>query len=563
MNLDLISFKHLYLVFYLVGFTAAFAIIYFNFLKRRKDIAFHSLITAAVFLAFVIGSKLIGILESLIFPETYGTSGLQMALGGVVLSFLVIHLIRLTSGVSEGFMFSVGLGILVGLAIQKPGCLFGGCCYGDLARAPFDFFALNGEARHPLQLYEFLLYTLSVVAFIKIKTHRLSSKYYLAIFLYGVIQFTAEFLKAPDAVLAFGQQWYGIRIIQWIYIAVSAATFFMYYKNERRNAEWSIRCNIFSSIFMLTIISTVFLLIHPYLFSIEIYAINLVLLPAVLLTASRAIKPIIPLRRQISYLGLLSLPLLLMSQTVITEEDKKAQEVFHTIRIGYSGGKFNSRVIHDRNPDDCEFQAQDFKQKYNLISIGYGVTKKRVDHDFSFGLNFTYGNSEETRDSVISAAHTIASFNPYIFGESEWVGGGLGLHIGSNSYTLPKRIFNKDGYPKISLGNSNIWPQAHLRLFPKHILAIEYNFSNRFPSPFTGYMHDIAIGSGFGQRNDLFIKLGGVFGSTGGGYVSAFAPIKRRYIIEPLIGFGGLKGTYMIGAHYRFRNRESVVKWKM
>ena len=52
-----------YLIFYLFGFSIAFLIVFYQCIKNRKDLLFLCSITAAIFLAFVFGCKLMTVLE--------------------------------------------------------------------------------------------------------------------------------------------------------------------------------------------------------------------------------------------------------------------------------------------------------------------------------------------------------------------------------------------------------------------------------------------------------------------------------------------------------------------
>lgn len=96
-NIPLNGEVNYYLLFYLFSFSIAFLIIFTKCLKNRKELQFLSVITAAIFLAFVFGCKLVTFIEEILIsnPPQHGLYQVtQIGLGGVALSFLLVVLLR-------------------------------------------------------------------------------------------------------------------------------------------------------------------------------------------------------------------------------------------------------------------------------------------------------------------------------------------------------------------------------------------------------------------------------------------------------------------------------------
>lgn len=567
-SIPLNSEVNYYLLFYLVSFSAGFLIILYHSLKFRERLPLLFTVTAAMFLACVFGCKLMVVLENYVMASN-GQAGLlqptQMALGGATLAFLVMIVLNKVLRLPGEYLYGIGLAALVGLLVQKPGCFFGGCCKGMEATNFFGFAYADGILRHPLQLYEMVFYALAIFTLIKIKVRNIGSKYFLSLVLFCVVQFFAEFIKDPNDTLAFAQKVIGLKLIQLIYFFLSILFLSFYYLSERRKKTEPFsqpKNYALLNSTLLIIVVFVFYIIHPFLFRIEIYAVNIAFLPALFLSMIQHFNYFtLPHYRWASLL-LLILPLFLMSQTL--PEGTGVQKVYKTLGVGYNGGSFVNLITNDTNLDDCvSGNSREFGQKYHVMSFGYSITQNRENSQLSYGINASFGKIEETNlDTEEITDNAIISLNPYFQADYSWFGIGAGAHLGSNYYALAKSKQKESGYPETGLGSFPIYPQVHIRVGPKRFFTLEYNFANHFPAALPAFTHEMAFGSGFGAHNGLYIKYGTVFGSQAqsssyGGYISGYIPIDNKIVVEPLIGLGSLSNVYMLGVSYRFGHKET------
>ncbi len=558
---NLPSTINIYLIFYLAGFTASYLVLFYYFIRIPDSRARLAVVTCLIFLSFIIGCKLTGYWEQLFVVDasTVVHHGKQVALGGVFLSLLTVFLVNLLVKLPEKFYSSLGYALMLGLIIQKPGCLLAGCCRG-IETGLWGISYGEDIFRHPLQLYECLAYSLALFIYTRLPAKHKLSKFFIAVFLFCIVQFLAEFVRDPNYILVFHQKLLTISLLQWIYLGLGSAMLISFFKKGFTNIHLPEHANpLLLNMLILLIVTSVFYVFHQQLYRSEIYAINLSLIPAIGLFVQEVFIQITQTKFKWVSLGFLLLPLLLMSQTVMPEKEKK--ETLKTFRIGYGGGNFNNEIKYDSDPDDCAgvINSTDFQQKFSVITIGYLTTKIDGKAHVEFGIDATIGTIEETNLSNNEVnRYSMYSINPKVSYDGRWMGVGFGLHIGKQYYATPKTVFIRTGIPDEGLSNFPFLPSAYLRIGPKKYMFMEYNFANHFPSPLPAYTHELTLGSGFGFSNGLFLKGGVLFGSqsygTPGFYLSGYIPIEERFVFEPRLGLGKMSGVFSIGTSYRIGN---------
>lgn len=567
-SISLSSGVDYYLIFYLSSFIASFSISSYCILKSKKNLPLLYTLLAAISLFFVFGCKILPVVETQLLGGAEHSGHIynaQIALGGIILCFMLIVLLMRFLKIPEFFLKASGLGLLVGLGIQKFGCLLTGCCKGIEMTGQLGLAYGDGLLRHPLPLYEVAFYSVAIWIFFKLKSRKDSSKIFLAAILFCVIQFFSEFMRDPNDTLVFAQKIVGIKIVQWIYVLFGLLVLFFYFKNESikiANSKSYSNNYVLTNVIILLVVVSLFFLIHPFLFQLEIYAINIALIPALLLTMVQLFNHFTLPQYRWASLSFLILPVILMSQTF--PADTKTQQVYKTIGVGYHGGRFDNYIVNSTNPGSCSGNSYgtDFQQKYSIITIGYSSTKIREKSSFSYGINASAGILEEKNLTTNEVSdNVIGSVNPYFTADLKWLGVGFGLHLGNNFYALTEASKQGYGYPSTGLGKSIILPQAHFRVGPKRFLAIEYDYANHFPYALPAFTHEFAIGSGFSASNGLFFKYGVLFGSQSdyevGRYISGYIPIENKIVIEPLIGLGSMSNVYMLGVSYRLGHKET------
>ena len=110
---------------------------------------------------------------------------------------------------------------------------------------------------------------------------------------------------------------------------------------------------------------------------------------------------------------------------------------------------------------------------------------------------------------ILKTPNFLFGVNPYIKYDLNWVGLGVGAHVG-NIRWVPQSPIDQI---KFNEGTrfSPIMPEVYFRVGRRDILDIRYTYWSDFPSPFPVLLHEFSIGSGFSFKTDFSLRLGGAF----------------------------------------------------
>ncbi|MGV3587489.1 MAG: prolipoprotein diacylglyceryl transferase family protein, partial [Adhaeribacter sp.] len=141
-----------YDLFYLLAFMVGYILLIWIGVKRQYNLASWLLVLAATRLLFILGTKLFSfsgqewqvLLNQHYLPATTG----KTLLGGLLLVslgyFAIKKLLRLKTETLDAFALVIPLSI----ALQRPGCLLAGCCYGNVTAVPWGVQYLPGTLPH-------------------------------------------------------------------------------------------------------------------------------------------------------------------------------------------------------------------------------------------------------------------------------------------------------------------------------------------------------------------------------------------------------------------------------
>jgi phosphatidylglycerol:prolipoprotein diacylglycerol transferase len=119
-----------------------------------------------------------------------------------------------------------GVGLPIGHAIGRLGCLAAGCCYGSHTDLPWGIALAGDPSRHPTQIYEALANALIAVAVARVGLARTrdgrwkpGSAFLLYVALYAVARFVVEIFRGDDR----GAFWLGLSPSQLVAVAALAS----------------------------------------------------------------------------------------------------------------------------------------------------------------------------------------------------------------------------------------------------------------------------------------------------------------------------------------------------
>jgi prolipoprotein diacylglyceryltransferase len=616
----------LFSIFYSVAFLTAILVLLYEGHRRKFPMIQWILIIAFSQILFIIGTKLFALsgeewhdmLENLRLIQ----SPKKELFGGMLLLGLGLWIGKSWMKFRPSIPDAFALAIPLALSFQKLGCFSAGCCFGKVCSAPWavqytvmtlphyhhfrEGLIQQGELWslpvHPVQLYE-LLGTLLVVALVLIfrkKWKREGSSFVFSISLYLLVRWLVEFFKDPLAHTSGGAMIGAMNVTQWGILVLLPVLLFLLVLRERKvrtvivpasNAGLSLPAVLS---FLAASVLVIFVL-SGWFSALEFWVIMSTFIAAAVMTMVYLFRNNIQFRYKMVYSGLLILPFFLMSQTLPQQMkdslDIKRSKVFS---FGMTGASFdNTHEIVTGEGCDRIGNRSYFNQKYFVAGAGLGLKNENLTWklETEYGLNLIVGNHAETflkYDSIGGASgpgsltlpdHNkalIFDVNPYFKFETRWFGGGGGLHIGKISYAWHMKEESGSLFPASGRKLISLFPMLYLRIGPQDIAFVEYHLADQFPSALPGYAQMIGIGSGFGKKKGLYVRIGSLIGNNilhpvfldfgfanriRGFYATGLFPLKENLSLEPflLIDTSELDSKtdlhFALALHYEWGNK--------
>lgn len=241
------------------------------------------------------------------------------------------------------------------------------------------------------------------------------------------------------------------------------------------------------------------------------------------------------------YLATLGLPFFLMAQTLpYYQNDSVYVKKYKSLKFGVANGNFeNSHNIGTGEGCSRVSQTEYFKQKYTVAAAALEFTEKQPDAntELTYGAKLMVGSHEETRLSDNRTKNTfLLGVTPYVAWETNWVGAGGGLHLGSLSYTTENLRETGSGHPETGSKTPGIYPMFYTRFGPRRWVFADYHFAHHFPSALPGFRQQLALGTGLGMDNGTTLSIG--FNTQDIFFLSGSFPVENRFVLEPMILWG-------------------------
>jgi hypothetical protein len=199
--------------------------------------------------------------------------------------------------------------------------------------------------------------------------------------------------------------------VQWQYLVFTVMmTLLLIWRERSFTSKPEIRKSplpgLNSQIAYLLSLAVIFLMLHKWFTLPEIIALNIALLPAVLLVAYEVYKTFASLRFKLVYALSVILPLLLMSQTMpqtqIDTTAKKKYNTYHTVGAGFSTGNYtDAKTNFTGSGCDMVSNTEYFNQKYTAFGGGYSYTKITPDKRemIRYGANLYLSDYEQLNET--------------------------------------------------------------------------------------------------------------------------------------------------------------------
>ena len=555
-----------YAIFYLGSSLLSFLLLLY--LGRRKGYPILSwiliLVTGALF--FIIGTKLASFRSAewsaLLTDGNFPRTDSRSAIGGLIFAILGVQLSRSWLKVKPFVLDTYVLIVPVGLALQKPGCMLAGCCFGTPTSLPWGIRYASGTPAHlhqymdrfihssdslslpvhPVPLYEGISYLL-ILALLIVWAPRLKrsgSRFYLALVLLAISRFVIEFFRAPAATYSLGETYGGLKAIQWVLLFIGFFTGVLFIRTLIKSPpvdeeNWEYGDLLKRKFLLITLLSFIIWFVHTGFSVTEMVVINLKLLPTLVLFGSHCWMKFAVPRFRLAGIAILILPLLLMGQSLPDTND--GWKYFHSFGIGGTFGSLDQVARYNEHEGSCgpTYNRTLYDQKYGMATLNYNKTRIRGYEKVTYGGSIFGGLTRETEEgSTTTVNHYLAGIHPYFSYDSRWIGFGLGASIGLQNY-FPTTPFDERTI-ETGIKSFPLLPAGSFRVGPYDIVNLEYRFMDEYPTQLPMLTHQFSIGSGFGLKN-------------GSGFRIGLAPPEESYFISARIL---IKNQFMLQGKYMF-----------
>jgi len=572
-------------LFYTIAFIFALTFFLVAGFRRKYPKLVWFLITLSAAFFFILGNKLFTctpdewllIFTKLQFPETTGKTILGGLIGLVFGLFLASRLLNFRKPVFD----KLAIALPIAMAIQRVGCLLGGCCFGTPTSLPWaikygpDFMAYNAHlhyghihlndpssiAVHPTQLYQVIGCLLIAFIVWRMKKYwKASGNLFLfSVLLYAGFRFSIEFLYDPIANGEAGIIIWGLKYVQWAVAIAILLIGSIILIRERRFCESNIDFTFNSRHLLRSTFLTIMFIIVSGIFSLwfdgaEKLIIWIILIPTIVLLFVNVFKCLTSPNLRWLTVIMLFCSLILSSQSKSLYDPKGKKITYTEISVGSMSGAYYNAVrdlkLEWVPPDPCNlFSTGHYNRtygpnkprKHTFTTVGGEISHNRIlkkatsTDKLKVGLGIYLTNEKEVSTSSydtipVSERYRSLDVNPFFQYDWKLIGLRVGFHAGEIRYADKVRNEDIDGGELNNIKTHNVIPELGIRVFPYEYFYFKYEMSGHFPLGAPLFSHKIGLGSGLGKYDKSQIEAG--VGSGGILYFQARIQFKDRYNIE-------------------------------
>jgi len=587
-------------IFYTLAFFSAFIVLLWEGYKRKIPMISWVLLLIFSKVSFIIGTKIFTYSQEdwllMIKHATFIPTSGKILFGGMILGLIALFVGKYALRIKQNIIDAFAIILPLSIGIQRIGCFLNGCCFGSPTSVPWSVqYPVNTGPHyyqyesgligntdllslhiHPVQLYEMAgALLVAIIVFKSRKSWKANgSLFTFSLILYCSVRFLTEFFRDNLAHTVGGKMIGVFNQIQWIMLIVIVVfSFILLYREKRIALHMQIlqrSTSIGMKYSMLIFISESVMIwtLQDWFSPSELIAILLTFFISSIIILFWILREIASSEKKLAYAVLLLLPLLITSQTIPqTESDSSLVIKTRKISFGVASGTFENSV-HQKTgttSDGCDqYNTEYFKQKYTVGGVAFSVKNEYPEKKFitNYGINMYLGqNKEIVRSDSLETNTPIYGVNPFFRIDGKWVGFGGGFHAGN--LIIPKNPHNDQTDLTTGLTKTSLYPQLYFRVGPQRILFADFHYADQFPSPFPGISQQIGIGSGFGSKNGLYLRIGSIIDENKGTYLSAYLPINKSISFEPMLVISNSSFSHFsFGLHYSLPSKTSYHKDK-
>lgn len=577
---------------------AAGIFIYSGFSKGYPKIAWLLiLLTGGLF--FIIGEKMFSYSAeqwTQVFTRFYfSPTDKKTILGGIVGLFVGLILAKTILKFKLPVLDHFAIALPLAMAISRIGCLMAGCCYGiptslpwgisydatsivyhaHLSHGLIDLHSSTSLAVHPIQLYQVI--GCLIIAIIVWKTRKYwkasGSIFLFSVLSYALLRFFIEFVRDPDSSFVLVKQYYGMKAIQWILLAVlliGILKLILRELNKRKDYSISGTKNIqdFRLFVIISLLCIIAIIGKNWFTKMELLTIIVFLIPVTIAVIVQIYRnKTAPGFRWVAPLVFMG-GCMFMAQTTIPNEKDKDKTKFTELGISGIFGKYNEEVKKVcYSSDGCggKYYQSIGSQEKLFYRVGIDVSHNlwRSDsYKFKIGVSAFYGNESEGDIKTDYPSSVTIGASPYVNFDWRNIGFGSGFSVGQMKFGKRSGVDVEDfSVGTVRATDYDCWhftPAFSLRIGPYDIFYIEGKVPGLFPSSTPYPLYQLGFGSGLGKTNGTKAAIGYC---QDGIYSELTYPIKNnKYLLKAfyansLASGKEAKSALFVGINFRFYSK--------
>ncbi|MBS0010343.1 MAG: prolipoprotein diacylglyceryl transferase [Bacteroidales bacterium] len=560
-----------FMFFYQLAFCIPFLILLFIGIRRKYNMYRWLTIMMVASFFFLLGTRFstftITDWSALLSNGTWPGTTHKFALGGLIFAFAGVLLAKKLLKFNKAVLRLYSWVLPLGLAIQKLGCLFSGCCFGRVTEMPwgiryaagtvpyYDHFVSGLISRgaetslpvHPVQIYQIIAYLaiVFIVIFFRTRLRNPRSIVFLSLGLLFLFRFLIEGFIDHQATIFGGNIYAGLKVIQWLCLIITIFIAVFFLRSERRLSEPEREVGPNASrlvpLFLMVFITLTFILLRNVFTKVELIAFNIRFLLISCLMLVFTLNEISVPRLRLATGFIILLPLLLLSQTLPQEGDDFITK--HKIMGSATLGHYYNQIRYNPHEGSCgtTYDRIAYENKYFSMGAAYSVTGRKDFQNYEYGGFLTGAYITEREISTnISKNIPLVVASPFAEYNWHWLGLGAILNIGYVPY-LPLQPYDSYIVPDKNHKITPLMPGFMARVGPYNWFDARLKFSYGFPQALPTKLWDISLGTGFGMKTGSGIRIGTTL------------PLEESYYFEGKYFFNDrfiLSTTYLFGRNY-------------
>lgn len=590
-------FSLTYLAALIIG---AGIVIYTGFRKGYPKLTWLIiLLTGGLF--FIIGEKVFsysGEQWSQVFTSfNFAPTDKKTILGGIIGLFAGLLLAKSLLSFKQPVLDNFAIALPVAMAISRIGCLMAGCCYGTPTDLPWgisydmhsmayhthlshgliDPNSFNSLAIHPVQLYQVFgcLLIASIVWMTRKKWKANGSLFIFSVLSYAMLRFLVEFVRDPASSFVLIEQYYGMKAIQWVLVAILiTGAFILIFREIINNGTHHTLTVIKVKDIQLGLLTGflwfITLIGKNWFTDLELLTICIFLTPVtigvVIHIYCNKTAPVFRWVFPLIFMGCF----MFMSQTTIpTEKEKNKNKVTFT-ELGLDGiyGKYSEdvrRVCYSGSSCSGKYYESIGSQDLSFYRFGIDVSHNMWRDDnfkFKIGAKGFYGRDSEGEFNIDYPDELTIGISPHVNFDWRYFGFGTGFSVGQMKFGRRNVDIDEFSVGTVKSADYDCWyfiPALSLRFGPYDILYLEGNVPGLFPSSAPYPLYQIGLGTGLGKTNGTKAAIGYCYD---GFYSELTYPFKNNLVLKAfyansLKSGDEAKSALSVGLNFRFYSQKN------